>query len=299
LRENLLTPGNSVAWRPFYSPVAGNRTGGKMIPNRLLTGFVALLCLPGLGLGEDKEKVGMRKENPPIAVAEIIRKFAEKEQEFQKARENYVYRQTVRIEVLELDGRRSGEEYFMISDILFDNKGRRIEKVVRHPPSTLQRIILTPEDLQDIQNIFPFVLTTGNLEKYNLTYLGKEKIDEIDSYVFDVSPKKVEKEERYFEGKIWVDDQDLQIVKSDGKTIYVVTKRNRDARFPRFETYRGNVDGKYWFPVYTKADDVLDFPGNKVRIREVVKYENYKRFEADVKITNVEELPAEKPKPAP
>ena len=209
---------------------------------------------------DEDAKAAVRKENPPIAVEEIIRKFSEKEQEFQKARENYIYRQTVRIEVLELDGRRSGEEYFMVSDILFDNKGRRIEKVVRSPPSTLQRVILTPEDLHDIQQIFPFVLTTSNVGKYNLTYLGKEKIDEIDSYVFDVSPKKVEKDERYFEGKIWVDDQDLQIVKTDGKTIYVVTKKNKDARFPRFETYRNNVDGKYWFPVYTKADDILDFP---------------------------------------
>ena len=270
-----------------------------MIPKIVRTALLILVCLPCPIRGEENGKATLRKENPPIAVEEIIRKFAEKEQEFQKARENYIYRQTVRIEVLELDGRRSGEEYFMVSDILFDNKGRRIEKVVRSPPSTLQRVILTPEDLHDIQQIFPFVLTTSNVGKYNLTYLGKEKIDEIDSYVFDVSPKKVEKEERYFEGKIWVDDQDLQIVKTDGKTIYVVTKKNKDARFPRFETYRNNVDGKYWFPVYTKADDVLDFPGNKVRIREVVKYENYKRFEADVKITNVEELPTEKSKPTP
>jgi len=270
-----------------------------MIPKLFLGTLLTLFWLSGVVLGGDKESVGLRKTNPPIATEEIIRKFADKEQEFQRARENYIYRQTVRIEVLELDGRRTGEEYFMISDILFDNKGKRLEKVVRSPPSTLQRIILTPEDLHDIQNIFPFVLTTTNVEKYNLTYLGKEKIDEIDSYVFEVSPKKVEKEERYFEGKIWVDDQDLQIVKTDGKTIYVVTKKNKDARFPRFETYRNNVDGKYWFPVYTKADDVLDFPGQKVRVREVVKYENYKRFEADVKITNVEELPGEKSKEKP
>jgi len=270
-----------------------------MIQKYFLTGSLILLCLPYLMRADEDGKGAVRKEKPQIAVEEIIRKFSEKEQEFQKARENYIYRQTVRIEVLELDGRRSGEEYFMVSDILFDNKGRRIEKVVRSPPSTLQRVILTPDDLHDIQNIFPFVLTSTNVEKYNLTYLGKEKIDEIDSYVFDVSPKKVEKDERYFEGKIWVDDQDLQIVKTDGKTIYVVTKKNKDARFPRFETYRNNVDGKYWFPVYTKADDILDFPGNKVRIREVVKYENYKRFEAEVKITDVEELPAEKSKPKP
>jgi hypothetical protein len=237
---------------------------------------------------------GVRKETPSIGVEEIIRKFSEKEQEFQRARENYIYRQTVKIEVLELDGRRTGEEYSEISDILFDNRGKRIEKVLRHPPSTLQRIILTPEDLHDIQNIYPFVLTTNSVGKYNLTYLGKEKIDEIDTYVFDVVPKKVVGDERYFEGKIWVDDRDLQIVKTHGKTIYQVTKKNKDARFPRFETYRENVDGKYWFPTYTKADDVLDFPGNRVRVREVVKYENYKRFEADVKITNVEEAPAEK-----
>ena len=270
-----------------------------MIPKLFLGTLLTLIWLSDIALGADKESTGLRKTSPPITTEEIIRKFADKEQEFQRARENYIYRQTVRIEVLELDGRRTGEEYFMISDILFDNKGKRLEKVVRSPPSTLQRIILTPEDLHDIQNIFPFVLTTSNVEKYNLTYLGKEKIDEIDSYVFEVSPKKVEKEERYFEGKIWVDDQDLQIVKTDGKTIYVVTKKNKDARFPRFETYRNNVDGKYWFPVYTKADDVLDFPGQKVRVREVVKYENYKRFEADVKITNVEELPGEKAKEKP
>ena len=273
--------------------------GGTMLLKRFLAISWVLWCLPLGARADEKETAGIRKENPPIAVEEIIRKFAEKEQEFQKARENYVYRQTVNIEVLELDGRRTGERYFMISDILFDNKGRRIEKVVRHPPSTLNRIILTPEDLHDIQNIFPFVLTTTSIPKYNLTYLGKEKVDEIDCYVFDVSPKRVEKDERYFEGKIWVDDQDLQIVKTHGKTIYMVTKKNKDARFPRFETLRNNVDGKYWFPIYTEADDVLDFPGNKVRVREVVKYENYKRFEAEVKITDVQELPAEKPKPTP
>ena len=42
-----------------------------------------------------------------MPVDEIIRKFSEKEEEFRKARENYIYRQTVRIEVLELDGRRT------------------------------------------------------------------------------------------------------------------------------------------------------------------------------------------------
>jgi hypothetical protein len=239
----------------------------------------------------------IRKENPALSPEEIIRKFADKEEQFRKARDHYTYRQTVRIEVLEIDGRRTGEEYFMLSDVLFDDKSRRVEKVVKAPPSTLQRIILTPEDLHDIQNIYPFVLTTSNIDKYNLNYLGKEKIDELDTFVFDVSPKAVEKEERYFEGKIWVDDQDLQIVKTYGKTIYQITKKNRDARFPRFETYRENIDGKYWFPTYTKADDILQFPTGNVRVREIVKYENYKRFEAEVKITVGDEVPPGEKKP--
>ncbi|MFN8006098.1 MAG: outer membrane lipoprotein-sorting protein [Terriglobia bacterium] len=237
---------------------------------------------------------------PPIPAEEIIRKFAAKEEEFRRARDKYTYRQTVAMDVLTPDGRKTGEQYFVLSDILFDDKGRRVEKVVKAPPSTLEHIILTPEDLQDIQNIYPFVLTTDSIEKYNLTYLGKEKIDEIDCYVFDVSPKRLEGEERYFEGKIWVDDQDLQIVKTFGKTVYQVTRKTREQRFPRFETYRGNVDGKYWFPIYTKADDTLHFSnGNDIRIREVVKYENYKRFEAEVKITVADEGSTEEKKTPP
>jgi hypothetical protein len=257
-----------------------------------------LLC-GGILYGQGDKTTNIRKENPPLPPEEIIRKFSAKEEDFRKARENYTYRQTVRIEVLELGGQKTGEEYFMLSDVLFDDKGRRVERVVKAPPSTLQRIILTPEDLQDIQNIYPFVLTTSNIEKYNLNYLGKEKIDELDTYVFDVSPKTVEKDERYFEGKIWVDDQDLQIVKTYGKTIYQVNRKNKDARFPRFETYRENIDSKYWFPTYTNADDVLQFPTGNVRVREIVKYEKYKRFEAEVKITVGDEVsPDEKKSPS-
>jgi hypothetical protein len=263
-----------------------------MIPKYFLTASLAVLCLPCVMSADENGKATVRKENPPIAVEEIIRKFSEKEQEFQKARENYIYRQTVRIEVLELDGRRTNEEYFMVSDILFDNKGRRVEKVVRSPPSTLQRIILTPEDLHDIQNIFPFVLTASNVEKYNLTYLGKEKIDEIDSYMFDVSPKKVEKEERYFEGKIWVDDQDLQIVKTYGKGVGLVNKETN--QFPKFETYREQIDKKYWFPTYTRADDTLHFKQFNQRIRMTVKYQDYKKYEgrSTIKYGDVVEPPS-------
>jgi hypothetical protein len=268
--------------------------------HRLVLGSIWCIGLTVLATAQTEPKTVIRKETPPLSPDEIIQKFAAKEEEFRKARDKYTYRQTVKMEVLEQDGRRTGEEYFVLSDILFDDRGRRVEKVLKAPPSTLQRILLTPEDLSDVQNIYPFVLTTGSIGKYNLTYLGKEKIDEIDCYVFDVTPKHIEGEERYFEGKIWVDDVDLQIVKTFGKTVYQITRKTREQRFPRFETYRSNVDGKYWFPVYTKADDVLHFPnGDNVRVREIVKYENYKRYEAEVKITVADEAAPEEKKANP
>src|SRR5438132_10858803 len=139
-----------------------------MRQNRFKKGWpVFLLCLAASSLAQNDKTTGLRKENPTLPPEEIIRKFAEKEEEFRKAREHYIYRQNVRIEVLELEGRQTGEEYAMVSDILFDDKGRRVEKVVKAPPSTLRSIILMPEDIQDIQNIYPFVLTISSIGKYN------------------------------------------------------------------------------------------------------------------------------------
>ncbi|MEW5977200.1 MAG: hypothetical protein AB1898_15505 [Acidobacteriota bacterium] len=254
----------------------------------------SILVLATMAGHADTNSSALRKEDPPLPVQAIIEKFAAKESEFQGARERYIYRQTAKVEVLTLDGRRTGEEWLQVTDVLFDDKGKRIEKVVRAPVPTLQSIQMTPEDVYDLQNLYPFVLTTADIEKYNLAYRGKEKIDEIDTYVFDVIPKTIEKGQRYFEGRIWVDDRDHQIVKTFGKPVYEVTKKNRGYRFPKFETYRENIDGQYWFPTYSRADEVLQFETGNVRIREVVKYENYRRFEADVKFSDVQEVSDQK-----
>src|ERR1700680_2856883 len=76
---------------------------------------------------------------------QIIRKFAAKETAFQKPRENYTYRQTVKIQELDYDGNPHGK-YEIVSDIVFGADGKRTEKVVRAPMTTLQNITLTPED---------------------------------------------------------------------------------------------------------------------------------------------------------
>jgi hypothetical protein len=219
---------------------------------------------------------------------EIIRKFAAKESQFQRARENYTYRQTVRIQELDYDGNPHGK-YEIVSDIVFGPDGKRTEKVVRAPMSTLQKILLTPEDEKDLRDVQPFVLNSKDISKYDVKYLGKQKVDEINCYNFSVRPKTMVKGERYFEGEIWVDDRDLQIVKTYGKGVGV-QKKGSDNQFPKFETYREQIDGKYWFPTYTHADDTLHFQNGPQRISMTVKYQDYKQFKSDVNITFGDEV---------
>jgi hypothetical protein len=225
----------------------------------------------------------LRNEQPPIPTDEIIRKFAEREKEFKVARANYVYRQDNRVQTLTADDRVTGE-WHEVWDITFDPNGKRVERVISAPPNTLRDISLTPEDLHDLREIQPFVLTTDDIGKYSVKYLGKEKVDEIDCYVFDVAPKVLEKNQRYFQGQIWVDDRDLQIVKTYGKAVPDIKKGDENL-FPRFETYREQIDGKYWFPTYTRAVDTLQFSSGAKRIRQIVKYDNYKQFQANVRLT--------------
>jgi hypothetical protein len=213
---------------------------------------------------------------------EIIRKFAAKELEFQQARNNYTYRQSVKMEELDPNGNPTGGKWELVEDIIFTPEGKRIPKVVYAPVVSLRNILLTPEDEKDLRDVQPFVLTTPEIPEYDIRYLGKEKIDEVGTYAFSVKPKKMVKGKRYFEGQIWVDDRDLQIVKTYGKGVGIVSANNQ---FPRFETYREQIDGKYWFPTYTRADDTLHFKESNQRIRMVVKYQDYKHYEGRSSIT--------------
>jgi len=237
----------------------------------------------------------------PAEIDQIIQKFAAKETEFAKARENYTYRQTVKVEELDPGGSPQGK-WEMVSDIIFGQDAKRTEKVVYAPVPTLQNILLTPEDMQDLRDVQPFVLTSSEIPDYVIRYLGKQQLDEIPCYEFTVKPKKMESGKRYFEGEVWVDDKDLQIVKSYGKGVGVI-KRNSDNQFPKFETYRQQIDGKYWFPTYTYANDTLQFQAGPQRIKMIIKYQDYKQFKSDVQIKFGDAAPEtpqpDQPKPRP
>lgn len=229
---------------------------------------------------------------------EVIKRFTEKESDLREVWKDYAYRQETKLQVLGPAKTVSGE-YYQVSDFVFDDKGRRIEKIVRAPQSTLEQagLLMTADDKNAMVNLQPFALAKEELPNYKLSYVGKEKVDELNTYVFDVTPKAMidqrelkrlrdqKIEGKYFQGRIWVDDQDLQIVKTDGKTVPEFKQR-----FPRFQTYRENIDGRYWFPTYTFGEDELDFEkGPSIRVRLVIRYKDYRQFQSDVKIVGASE----------
>jgi hypothetical protein len=222
-----------------------------------------------------------------ITTEQIIQKFAAKEKEFREARDQYTFRQDVRVQTLDGDSTITGE-YREVFDVTFDNQGKHLENVVYAPQNSLNEISMSPEDLQDIRHLLPFVLTSDEIPEYDILYVGQQQQDELHCYVFDIAPKKIENKKRYFQGRIWVDDKDLQVVKTSGKTVPDIRKKNTENLFPKFTTWREQVDGQYWFPAYTMADDTLHFRKGAyldVHIREIVKYTDYKRFGSKVKIT--------------
>ncbi|HEV7673576.1 MAG TPA: hypothetical protein VGQ12_03495 [Candidatus Angelobacter sp.] len=223
---------------------------------------------------------------PPqsINVQDLIQKFAGQEAIFKDARNHYTYTQEVTVETV--DGDTVDGQFKETTDVLYDDQGKRIENVTYAPMNTLTRVMLTKEDFDDFRNHLPFVLTSEDLPQYNILYAGRQHVDELDTYVFDVAPKKVERDggPRFFQGRIWVDNRDFQIVKTCGKNVPDTHKKNQENLSPKFVTYREQVDGQYWFPTYTRADDFLHFKTGDVHIRETLKYTRYKRFGVKTRI---------------
>ncbi|MGH9612754.1 MAG: hypothetical protein ACRD4P_06725 [Bryobacteraceae bacterium] len=263
----------AVAWASLpASARQGPGTGAATTPTPAPAASAAQTTAPGSPLGP-----------PTMPIDQIIQKFAAREEQFKIERDNFTYTQKFTIQTLDADGHPDGE-YTQTSEIVFTPEGKRYEHVTYAPVSTLERIMLSEQDLDDLEHVQPFVLTTNELHKYNITYVEHVPLDELTTYVFDVAPKTLEKNQRYFQGRIWVDDKDFEIVKTDGKAVPDIRKHGQENVFPRFETFRENVEGNFWFPTYTRSNDILHFSSGDVPIRMTVRYENYKRFGVTVKI---------------
>jgi len=259
-----------------------------VIAATLLAALPAALVLPASA----QEGFGKLDPAPPTGhtVDEIIQKFGQQETAFKKAREQYTFRQSVKVDTLDEDTGKVDGEWQQVTDIVFTPDGKRSEHVVFAPASSLERIMLQQQDLDDLARGFPFVLTAEQLPKFNITYLGRQKVDELDTYVFSVVPKVITVKDREFEGKVWVDQQELQIVLINGKIVPDDFRPGHENMSPPFSTYYEQVDGKYWFPTYTKADAEFHIPATKdaladdIHVRAVVKYTDYKQFHATSRI---------------
>jgi hypothetical protein len=214
---------------------------------------------------------------PSLPLEEIIRRFSQKEDEYLKSRPNYSFRRSVRIQEFGPDGSPAGE-FLRVTDYTKMSDGRVAVKAIEKPQSTLQGIYLAPEDLEALDRIPVYPLTSAQLSKYDLKYLGKEKVDEIDCYIFQAKPKMVERVKAYFDGVLWVDAQYLEVVKTYGKWVTEQGDAKGIAQLPfsLFETYRENVDGKYWFPNYLRSDETLHLKDEDIPVRLVVKWSEFK-----------------------
>jgi len=213
---------------------------------------------------------------------EITRRFAQKESEFREIWGQYTYTQRILFQVLGLSNQVK-EQREMIVEVFFNTDGERETKVVRDQ-GRLRSVGISKEDISDATSMQPFVLTTEQLSQYKVKYKGKEKVDELDLYTFDVKPRKKKKGKRYFQGRIWVDDVDFQIVMTRGKIV----PDYKDNKFPEFETVREQIDGEYWFPTWTEGDDILRFGGSfnyrDVHVRLLITYGDFKKFQVGTSI---------------
>src|ERR1700678_3868178 len=257
--------------------------------------FLAV-CISLTSLADAQE--GPLDSAPPKGVTpeEIITHFAARAKLFKDARESSTYRQDIKVQTR--DGDTVTGEYHEVFDVLYDDKGHRIENVVFAPQSSLEQggLSLDEGDVQDFRNRLPFVLTSEEVPEYNILYVGQQQEDQLHCFVFDIAPKQIVGKKRYFQGRIWVDDHDFQIVKTYGQAVPEIRDTKKKGKvehlYPKFTTWREQIDNQYWFPTYTRADDTLHFNTGDIHIREIVKTEDYKRFGSKSRILyNGQEVP--------
>jgi hypothetical protein len=260
--------------------------------------FLLILVFLATGFAQQNSNP-VKKDLSQADIDRIIKRFTANEGDFRAALSGYVFNRFATIQTVGLGGQITGT-YRRDSFMTFNSDGGRFEKIIFSPVSTLSEITVTPEDLEDLGGINPFALEPSSIQHYNFAYVGMENIDGMDLYVFDVVPKAIPDPKktklRLFTGRVWVEKDDLMIVKSRGKAV----PETKDNKFPIVETTRLPVDNKYYFPVDARADDELVFnSGQVVRIRMRVKYTDYRLGRSDVRILDDDEPVKPTPTPTP
>lgn len=226
------------------------------------------------------EGVGEAPAPPALPPMQIIQAFTKKEDSYEAVRSQFSYRKTIHIQEFGPDGQPSGE-YLATYDAVRSADGKLYEKAISAPQSSLQYLSFEPHDAELLTQVPAFPVTSSQLSKYDVKYLNTEKVDEIDCYIFQVSPKTLERQHALFDGVIWVDQKYLEVVKTYGRWITDLgAVHPPELPFDMFETYRYNVEGKYWFPDYARADGTYKVKDREIPIRVIIKWTDFKPFPA-------------------
>lgn len=210
---------------------------------------------------------------PPIPEEEIVKKFAANEDVMKKAYDAYTFSQTIRVEEMT----DPGGKFTATGEVSFKPDGQRYMRVTKPPESDLKITNFSLEDVRTIASLPLFVLTTEEIGNYTFKYAGQDKLDDLNTYVFQVTPKQINRSRRFFQGVVWIDDHDYAIVKSFGKFVSEIPGSGSKLPFSMFETYRENFQNKYWLPTYTRSDDSIPGPNNsELPLRLVIHSSNFK-----------------------
>jgi hypothetical protein len=217
----------------------------------------------------------IKPEPPTLPPDEIIRRFAAKEDEMVRAIKDYTFQKDVRIQEIGPDSKPTGQ-LEIVTQLRFTPDGKMYEKPVSRQPSTLHNLDLQRGDSELLAPTPMFPLTTAMLPKYEITYGGKQPLDELSTYYFTVKPRGLERAHAYFSGVVWVDAQDLVIVKTMGKWVTETGDVTAsDLPFTVFENYRQQIGKNLWFPAYSRSDDTFQAGNDSVPIRVIVKWSDF------------------------
>ena len=269
---------------------------------KLIAGLCVSVCFLGAARSQYFPRRSQASEStylsvPTVNLAEgafeneetIIKRFIDTESRQRAALNQHMFRRDVILQTIAPGGEVTGE-YIRNSEFLFDDKGRRIERLIYHPPSTIREMRITREDIQDLAGSQLLGVDVTDVAKYQFRVAGREKLNSREVIAIDVTPliqpDPHRMTERFFVGRIWIDANTFQVVKTEGSV-----EPQGKQRFPHFETWREPIDSTLVFPVRTNADDVLHFPARDVHYRITVRYYDYKLFTCQVNIKEIDDVP--------
>ena len=99
-------------------------------------------------------------------------------------------------------------------------------------------------------------------QHYDFSYVRREFLGTVRTWVFDVHPKTSVKGMGRFYGRIWVEDQDGNVVRFNG-TYTGPNSEDSSAHFFHFDSWRMNVQPDIWLPVAIYVEETQRIEGSK------------------------------------